>query len=281
MRAQLRAGLAAIAFLTRLPIHRAGSRSTATTSPRAGPYFPLVGAAIGAGTGRSRRRRFAPAPRTAARRRARSQRATLVTGALHLDALADTADASGAQPRERALEIMRDPAGRRLRRQRDHLDLLIKAAALAALAAIAGDACRGAAAGALSRAVPVVLGAALPYARAGGGTGDAMTGASGRGRGRRATARRCSSTAALGRDGLRARARRRGGFTSLARAGLRALARWRHRRLLGAALELTETLLLVVAVAQARAMTSSAPRCRRSSTIRAPRSGARTRRAGA
>src|SRR5206468_3711202 len=99
----------------------------------------------------------------------------LVTGALHLDALADTADALGASTRERALEIMRDHHIGAYGAAALVFDVGIKVAAVAVLAT-RGDAVRAcAAAVAVSRVVPVVLGVALPYARAGAGLGRVLT----------------------------------------------------------------------------------------------------------
>jgi adenosylcobinamide-GDP ribazoletransferase len=93
---------------------------------------------------------------------------------LHLDALADTADALGATTREHALEIMRDHAVGAYGAVALVLDLGAKAVALAALAG-RHDALRFAVcAAAAARVVPVLLSAALPYARPGGGTGRAL-----------------------------------------------------------------------------------------------------------
>ena len=70
-------------------------------------FFPLVGAGVGAVAGATaivlheRLSSFLAAGLAVAV-------ALALTGALHIDALADTADALGASSRERALEIMRD-----------------------------------------------------------------------------------------------------------------------------------------------------------------------------
>ena len=66
---------------------RSADSSSSTAPPSAaGPLPSLGAAALGLGV------------------------AALLTGALHLDALADTADALGGATRERRLEIMRDHA---------------------------------------------------------------------------------------------------------------------------------------------------------------------------
>ena len=172
---ELRAGAAALAFLTRIPIGRfveLGGEDVA----RAGALFPLVGAGIGAAVGGIAARLTGPLPALAAAGTALAAGA-LLTGALHLDALADTADALGATSRERALEIMRDHAIGSYGAVALVLDLLVKAATLAALASHHRAVAAAVAAGAVSRAVPVGLGAALPYARPGGGAGVTIAGA--------------------------------------------------------------------------------------------------------
>src|SRR6266498_18912 len=97
---------AALTFLTRIPLARSillGGDDVA----RAGVGFPLVGAAIGAASGGLAFGLADPlSPLVAAGLAVAA--ATLLTGALHLDALADTADALGARSRERALAIMRE-----------------------------------------------------------------------------------------------------------------------------------------------------------------------------
>src|SRR5947207_11706745 len=96
--------LAAIAFLTRIPIGGG-------TSDVAGGavLFPLVGAALGAAVGGTAYGLARILPSFAAAGIALALDA-LLTGALHLDGLADTADALGAGSREGALAIMRDHA---------------------------------------------------------------------------------------------------------------------------------------------------------------------------
>jgi len=143
---------------------------------RGGALFPLVGAGIGAvagsladGLAGSLGPTLAAVLGVAA--------ATALTGVLHLDALADAADALGATTRERALEIMRDHAVGAYGTTALVLGLAAKIAALSALAAH-GHALRYAVcAAAVARVVAVVLSALLPYARAGAGTGRALAGA--------------------------------------------------------------------------------------------------------
>lgn len=140
---------------------------------RGGALFPLVGAGIGSVVGGVSQGLSQPltAPLAAVLGLAAG---ALLTGVLHLDALADTADALGATSRERALEIMRDHAVGAYGAVALVLDLGAKAVALAALAG-RHDALRFAVcAAAAARVVPVLLSAALPYARPGGGTGRAL-----------------------------------------------------------------------------------------------------------
>ncbi len=100
----------------------------------------------------------------------------VLTGGMHVDALADTADAAGAHTRERALEIMRDPRIGSFGASALVVDLLVRAAAVAALLDAGGALPALVAAGALSRAAALPVAAALPYARAEGGPGSVLSG---------------------------------------------------------------------------------------------------------
>src|SRR5262249_43919155 len=105
--ASARAAVAAVTFLTRVPVGRRVAVDAADVARGAG-LFPGVGAARGAVAGAAAAGAGGPPPPRVAGGLAVGV-AALLTGALHLDGLADTADALGARTRERALEIMRDP----------------------------------------------------------------------------------------------------------------------------------------------------------------------------
>jgi cobalamin 5'-phosphate synthase/cobalamin synthase len=150
--------LAAIAFLTRIPV--GGSYDIAGGAA----VFPLVGAALGAAVGGSAYGLARIMPSLAAAGIALALGA-LLTGALHLDGLADTADALGARSHESALAIMRDHAVGTYGATALVLDLVVKTAALAALAGRSRVVLEALAAGALSRATPVVLGFTLRSVR--------------------------------------------------------------------------------------------------------------------
>ncbi len=241
MTRQLRAAAAAVTFLTRLPLANRIALDSDDVR-RAGPYFPLVGAAVGAGSGAIAVRLTPPLGAALS-----FAGATLATGALHLDALADTADAAGARTPEHALEIMRDSHVGAFGVSAIVCDALVKTAALAALAERHSSTRAGIAAGALSRAVPVGLAAAFPYARPGGGTGEAITGTPRSGAATAGLAAVGLTVAATGADGL---------WLTGAALGLATLLGTGCRRwlggvtgdTLGAATELTETAALVLAV---------------------------------
>jgi adenosylcobinamide-GDP ribazoletransferase len=177
--AEIRGLAGAVAFLTRVPVGRWVTLDADDVS-RGGALFPLVGAGIGAVVGGltdALAGPFTPALGAVIGVAA----GAALTGALHLDALADTADALGGATRDRALEIMRDHAIGAYGAAALVLDLGVKVAALAALGS-GRDALRFAVcAAAAARVVPVALSAALPYARPGGGTGRVL-GAAGWGR---------------------------------------------------------------------------------------------------
>lgn len=164
---------AALAFLTRIPVGRWFDFDGEDVA-RAGLVFPVVGAAIGAIIGGTAVLLDRPLPPFLAVALALALQ-VLLTGALHVDALADTADALGGRSRQHALEIMRDHAIGSYGAVAIALSLLIKTTALAALLEHDHVIRVMVASGALSRAAPVVLAAWLPYARVGSGTGSSLT----------------------------------------------------------------------------------------------------------
>ena len=168
-----RAVLAAVAFLTLVPVGRA--QLGADDVARGALLFPLVGAGIGAlaglvATGLDGRLGVLLAAALAVALEA------LLTGAIHLDGLADTADGLGARTRDGALAAMREPAIGAYGAVVLGLDLLVKTAAVAAVAAGPEPVLALAAAFALGRAAPLVLASAFPYAREDEGIGRALAG---------------------------------------------------------------------------------------------------------
>ena len=168
-----RAALAAVGFLTLVPVGRA--RLGGDDVARGALLFPLVGAGIGAlagllATGLDARLGVLLAAALAVALEA------VLTGAIHLDALADTADGVGARTRERALAAMREPAIGAYGAVVLGLDLLVKTAAVAAVAAGPEPVLALAAAFALGRAAPLALASAFPYAREDEGIGRALAG---------------------------------------------------------------------------------------------------------
>jgi cobalamin 5'-phosphate synthase/cobalamin synthase len=224
--------LAAVGFLTRIPV-RGGDPA------RGAALFPIVGAGIGATVGGTAFGLARVMPTLPAAGVALAVGA-LLTGALHLDGLADTADAFGTRTRERGLEVMRDHATGAYGVTAVVLNLIVKVSALAALATHARVVVDALAAGALSRAVPVMLAATLPPART-DGAGAAF---------------RVGSVAVVIAAAIAAGvAIAASGWLILAAAGVAlVVGAWSWRRLggvtgdtLGAATELAETAALVVA----------------------------------
>jgi adenosylcobinamide-GDP ribazoletransferase len=150
----------AVAFLTRLPV------GGGALTPRAAAWFPVVGTALGALVGVVALNDLVP-PLVAGALAVALE--LVVTGALHVDGLADSADGLGGRDRERALAIMRDHSIGAYGASALTVNLLLKAAALGASEELLPIV----AAYALSRAAPLPLAAALPYARA-DGTGRAL-----------------------------------------------------------------------------------------------------------
>ena len=168
----MRALLVATAFLTRVPI---AVTARAVDVGSAARWFPLVGAVLGAVGA------LVAWTLTAVLGSPAALTATLVigleawvTGAIHLDGLADTADGfGGGRSREDILRIMRDP---RIGSYGAIALVLVIGMKLTALAALLD---RGAlqfvvVAPAASRWTISALAAWLPYARADGGLGEAV-----------------------------------------------------------------------------------------------------------
>jgi adenosylcobinamide-GDP ribazoletransferase len=173
----VRAAVGAVTFLTRLPLGRlvaAGPEDVA----RGAPLFPVVGAAAGAaGAGIALLLEPPLSPFLAAALAVAFT--TALTGAFHLDGLADTLDATGGMTRERSLEIMRDSRIGSFGAAGLALALLIRVAAIAQLVASGGVLGGLIAAGAVSRGAAVALAGTLSHARAGAGTGGVLTGRTG------------------------------------------------------------------------------------------------------
>lgn len=172
--ASVRAAAGAVSFLTRVPVGRFAEADAADVA-RGAVLFPLVGAGIGAlSAGIAVAAHQALAAFVAAALAVAAS--ALVTGALHLDALADTADATGAATRSDALTIMRDSRIGPFGTVALTLDLLLKVACIAVLLE-RGHALGGlVAAGGLSRAASLPLAALLPYPRADRGRGAVLSG---------------------------------------------------------------------------------------------------------
>jgi adenosylcobinamide-GDP ribazoletransferase len=238
----------AASFLTRLRLPgRAVGR--AVDLPRAAVFFPLLGGAIGAVVGAATDALEEPLTPFVAATVAVGLELAL-TGALHLDGLADTADGLGGADREQRLAIMRDHALGTYGAAALVIVLLTKVGALAALAD-KGALEPAIAAYALSRAAPLPLAAALPYARAGAGTGRSLAESLGRVRAFLALALAAAIAAAAdGPAGLI-------GLAALLLIGI-AVGDYARRQLggitgdvMGASIELTATLALLAAVATA------------------------------
>jgi adenosylcobinamide-GDP ribazoletransferase len=165
--------LAAVAFLTRVPVGRVelGRDDVA----RGSVLFPLVGAGIGLVVGlvaAGSDSRLGPLLAAALAVAFEA----LLTGAIHLDGLADTADGLGAGTRERALAVMREGAIGAFGATALGVDLLVKTAALAAILSGPAPMLALVAAFAVGRAAPLALAAAFPYAREEDGIGRALAG---------------------------------------------------------------------------------------------------------
>jgi len=167
--------LVAVAFLTRLPIPLPPGLDGKAVG-RASLFFPAVGLLVG---GLQAGAVWLMLPRLPASVAAVLAVAlgVLLTGALHLDGLADTCDGfGGGKDREHALRIMRDHSVGAYGAAGVVLSLALEIALLAALAGRGPEALRWiVVAAALGRWAPVLLGRALPYARAGEGLGRAVT----------------------------------------------------------------------------------------------------------
>jgi adenosylcobinamide-GDP ribazoletransferase len=170
----LRPAVAAVAFLTRIPVARA-VRVEADDVGRGAWLFPIVGGAVGGVCGLLADLAADRLPALAAGALAVGL-AALLTGALHYDALADAVDALGAADRVRALEIMRDHAIGAFGALALIVVCLLDATLLGSLAAGDDAALVGLAAGASSRVGMLVPALALPYARPGEGLGRLLAG---------------------------------------------------------------------------------------------------------
>ena len=170
----LRSAVAATAFLTRVPI---GSFVPVAASDvaRGVWLFPLVGATVGGAAGVSADLAATRLPPLAGGAIAVAV-AALLTGAMHLDGLADAADALGGRTRERALEIMRDPAIGAFGVTAVVSVLLLDATLFGALAASGDAALAAVAAGAAGRAALLLPAVVLPYARSQPGQGRVVEG---------------------------------------------------------------------------------------------------------
>jgi adenosylcobinamide-GDP ribazoletransferase len=162
--ASLRAAAGAVSFLTRVPLGRFAVLDAADVA-RGSVLFPLVGATVGALSAGAALAAHQALPSFVSAALGVGA-AAVVTGALHLDALADTADAVGASTRSEALAIMRDSRIGSFGAVALTLDLLLKVGCVDVLLE-RGHALSGlVAAGALSRASSLPLAALLPYPRA-------------------------------------------------------------------------------------------------------------------
>lgn len=166
--------LAGISFLSRVPVPGAATFDAADVG-RATLAFPLVGALLAAVLVGVRYGVYPALPPTVAAFLLLAVSA-LLTGALHLDGLADMADGfGGGRTKEDVLRIMRDHLIGAYGGVALLLLVGLKASALAALMERGQADAALVASMVLGRWVSVPMGRFLPYARASGGLGNAMT----------------------------------------------------------------------------------------------------------
>lgn len=168
----LRAVAAAFSFLTVVPFGRLVALDGRDVA-RGSVLFPIVGASIGALTGGVAWGLGGQLPTLLAASLAVTAGA-LVTGALHLDGLADCADGFGARTPQDRLRVMRDHTNGTYGGTALFLDLTIRVSVLAAVAGTKDALLFSVAAGALSRTVGPLLAVMLPYAQAKPGAGEAL-----------------------------------------------------------------------------------------------------------
>lgn len=165
---------AGIAFLSRIPVPGAATFDAADVG-RATLLFPLVGALLG-GVLVLARHVFSPALPPLVAAFLLLAVGALLTGALHLDGLADMADGfGGGHTKEDVLRIMRDHLIGAYGAVALLLCVGLKASALAALLERGQADLPLVVAPAMGRWASVFLGRFLPYARRSGGLGSAMT----------------------------------------------------------------------------------------------------------
>lgn len=172
-RSALGAAAGAVSFLTRLPVGRRLDLDAADVG-RGAFLFPLVGAGLGALVGliaAGLERPFTPLLAAALAVGIE----IVLTGGIHVDALADAADGLGAGSRERAFEIMREGSIGAFGAGALVIDLLAKTAALTSLLDDERTVWLVLGAWATGRAAPLALAWALPYARASAGSGRVLT----------------------------------------------------------------------------------------------------------
>lgn len=170
---ELRALGASLTFLTRIPLGSLAEFDGDDVA-RSSLWFPLIGAGAGAAVGavatglaHSLTPLLAAALAVAV--------GTLLTGAMHIDGIGDTADGLGARTRERSLEVMRESTVGAYGVVAIVLDLVVRVSVLDELVVRHDAIVVAAMSGALSRMSPVILSSLLPYARAGAGLGQPFT----------------------------------------------------------------------------------------------------------
>jgi adenosylcobinamide-GDP ribazoletransferase len=243
-----RSAVAAVSFLTAVPVGRSARLEDGDRLRDGTVVFPAVGAAVGAATGAIAWATVLVLPPLPAAILGVGAGA-LLTGALHLDGLADTADGvgaslAGADPSA----AMHDPRLGVFGGVALALDLVLRISVLSALVVGPRFPFEAIAAGALGRTAAILALATTPYTGGAGGTG-AWTRGIGLGR--------CLAAAAVASAiGLVAVGSVFGAMVVAGAVTVALVRRWSRRHLggmtgdtLGATAELSETVALTVALA--------------------------------
>jgi adenosylcobinamide-GDP ribazoletransferase len=246
VRSSVRSVVAAVTFLTAVPLGRRAAIATRDLQGGA-VLFPVVGGLLGgvvAATAWGASLAFPPMVAGVIG----VSCGVVATGALHLDALADVADGVGAALSGRdPADAMRDPRLGAFGGTALVLDLVLKVSVVSALARGGTFPTAAIAAGALARLAPVALVAALPYV----GPRHTWT--------RGVEWRTCVAASVLALTiGIVTAGAAFAPMVIVAAAGTAVVGRWGSVRLggttgdvFGAAIELSETLALAAALAVA------------------------------